>query len=270
MGSGSRLISEVDVGIRSGPLTRKQAHMIRRTIISASIATVVALFSFAPAAHADSAYRYWSYFTSADGTWTYAMKGPADLVPPDGTVEGWRFAVTSDAMATPPNPTAAPDFATLCKDVPAEAGKKRVGLVIDAGPAAVAPAGETPLSQSVACTVVPLEATGMQVLESLDKVRLDKGMVCGIDGYPATECSPTVDLALASLNGDAPSTAASASSDSSAPADTMSTQAAANESSSATPTSTSSGNGSMWITFLIIGLVILAVGFVMTRSRRRG
>lgn len=243
--------------------------MIRRTIISTGVATVVALFAFAPAAHADSAYRYWSYFTSSDGTWTYAMKGPADIVPADGTVDGWRFAVTSDAMATPPNPTAAPDFATLCKDVPAEAGKKRVGLVIDAGPTAVAPAGETPLNQSVACTVVPVDATGLQVLESLDKVRLDKGLVCGIDGYPATECAPTVDLALASLNGDA-STAASAAPATSASTDAMSTQAAPSESSSATPTSTSSGNGSMWITFLIIGLVILVVGFVITRSRRRG
>jgi len=243
--------------------------MIRRTIISASVATVVALFVFAPAAHADSAYRYWSYFTSSDGTWTYAMKGPADLVPADGTVDGWRFAVTSDAMATPPNPTAAPDFATLCKDVPAEAGKKRVGLVIDAGPAAVAPAGETPLNRSVACTVVPVDATGLQVLESLDKVRLDKGLVCGIDGYPATECSPTVDIALADLNGDTP-TAASAAPATSASSDAMSTQAAPSESSSATPTSTSSGNGSMWITFLIIGLVILVVGFVITRNRRRG
>jgi len=243
--------------------------MIRRTIISASVATVVALFVFAPAAHADSAYRYWSYFTSSDGTWTYAMKGPADLVPADGTVDGWRFAVTSDAMATPPNPTAAPDFATLCKDVPAEAGKKRVGLVIDAGPAAVAPAGETPLNRSVACTVVPVDATGLQVLESLDKVRLDKGLVCGIDGYPATECSPTVDIALADLNGDTP-TAASAAPATSASSDAMSTQAAPSESSSATPTSTSSGNGSMRITFLIIGLVILVVGFVITRNRRRG
>ena len=243
--------------------------MIRRTIISASVATVVALFVFAPAAHADSAYRYWSYFTSSDGTWTYAMKGPADLVPADGTVDGWRFAVTSDAMATPPNPTAAPDFATLCKDDPAEAGKKRVGLVIDAGPAAVAPAGETPLNRSVACTVVPVDATGLQVLESLDKVRLDKGLVCGIDGYPATECSPTVDIALADLNGDTP-TAASAAPATSASSDAMSTQAAPSESSSATPTSTSSGNGSMRITFLIIGLVILVVGFVITRNRRRG
>jgi LPXTG-motif cell wall-anchored protein len=26
----------------------------------------------------------------------------------------------------------------------------------------------------------------------------------------------------------------------------------------------------MWITFLIIGLVILVVGFVITRNRRRG
>ncbi|MEI8261287.1 MAG: SCO2322 family protein [Actinomycetes bacterium] len=243
--------------------------MIRRTIISASVATVVALFVFAPAAHADSAYRYWSYFTSSDGTWTYAMKGPADLVPADGTVEGWRFAVTSDAMATPPTPVQVPDFATLCKDVPAEAGKKRVGLVIDAGPAAVAPAGETPLNRSVACTVVPVDATGLQVLESLDKVRLDKGLVCGIDGYPATECSPTVDIALADLNGDTP-TAASAAPATSASSDAMSTQAAPSESSSATPTSTSSGNGSMRITFLIIGLVILVVGFVITRNRRRG
>jgi len=241
----------------------------RSRLISALAASAITVLALAPAAHAASAYRYWSYFTSSDGTWTYAMKGPADLVPADGTVEGWRFAVTSDAMATPPTPVQVPDFATLCKDVPAEAGKKRVGLVIDAGPAAVAPAGETPLNRSVACTVVPVDATGLQVLESLDKVRLDKGLVCGIDGYPATECSPTVDIALADLNGDTP-TAASAAPATSASSDAMSTQAAPSESSSATPTSTSSGNGSMWITFLIIGLVILVVGFVITRNRRRG
>ena len=115
-------------------------------VFAASAITVLAL---APAAHAASAYRYWSYFTSSDGTWTYAMKGPADLVPADGTVEGWRFAVTSDAMATPPTPVQAPDFATLCKDVPAEAGKKRVGLVIDAGPAAVAQQRETQINRSI-------------------------------------------------------------------------------------------------------------------------
>ena len=246
--------------------------MIRRIIISAAIATCIATVALAPAAHADSAYRYWSYFTSSDGTWAFAMKGPADLVPADGTVEGWRFAVTSDAMATPPTPFAAPDFATLCKDVPAEEGKKRVGIVIDAGPAAVAPEGETPLNQSVACTAVEMDATGLQVLESLDKVRLDKGMVCGIDGYPATECSPAVDIALASLNGDSPSSAPS-----SAPSSEMTTTTstdvspsavAASESSS--QASTSSGSGSMWITFLVVGLVILAVSFVMARSRRRG
>jgi hypothetical protein len=242
--------------------------MIRRIIISTAIATSIATVALAPAAHADSAYRYWSYFTSSDGTWAFAMKGPADLVPADGTVEGWRFAVTSDAMATPPTPFAAPDFATLCKDVPAEEGKKRVGIVIDAGPAAVAPDGETPLNQSVACTVVEMDATGLQVLESLDKVRLDKGMVCGIDGYPASECSPAVDIALASLNGDTPSSAPSPEMTTTTSTDASPSAVAANEPPS--ETSTSSGNGSMWITFLVIGLVILAVGFVMTRSRRRG
>ena len=240
-------------------------------VFAASAITVLAL---APAAHAASAYRYWSYFTSSDGTWTYAMKGPADLVPADGTVEGWRFAVTSDAMATPPTPVQAPDFATLCKDVPAEAGKKRVGLVIDAGPAAVAPAGETPLNRSVACTVVAMDATGMQVLESLDKVRLDKGMVCGIDGYPATECSPTVDIALADLNGDAPSsTNAAAASAAASAAPMMSTAAdvtAAPTTASDATSAPSSGNGSMWITFAVIGVGIIAAGFLLSRSRRRG
>jgi len=242
--------------------------MIRRIIISTAIATSIATVALAPAAHADSAYRYWSYFTSSDGTWAFAMKGPADLVPADGTVEGWRFAVTSDAMATPPTPFAAPDFATLCKDVPAEEGKKRVGIVIDAGPAAVAPEGEIPINKSVACTVVEMDATGLQVLESLDKVRLDKGMVCGIDGYPASECSPAVDIALASLNGDTPSSAPSPEMTTTTATDASPSAVAANEPPS--ETSTSSGNGSMWITFLVIGLVILAVGFVMTRSRRRG
>jgi hypothetical protein len=246
-------------------------HPITRPrLIAALAAAAITVLALAPAAHAASAYRYWSYFTSSDGTWAYAMKGPADLVPADGTVEGWRFAVTSDAMATPPTPVQVPDFATLCKDVPAEAGKKRVGIVIDAGPAAIAPAGETPLNRSVGCTVVPTDATGMQVLESLDKVRLDKGMVCGIDGYPATECSPTVDIALADLNGDAPSSgssaAASASPMMSTAADGTASQSAMSDATSAP----SSGNGSMWVTFAVIGAGIIAAGLLLSRSRRRG
>ena len=45
--------------------------MFRRIITSVGIATIVATVALAPAAHAASAYRYWSYFTSSDGTWTY-------------------------------------------------------------------------------------------------------------------------------------------------------------------------------------------------------
>jgi len=145
-----------------------------------------------------------------------------------------------------------------------------VGLVIDAGPAAVAPAGETPLNRSVACTVVAMDATGMQVLESLDKVRLDKGMVCGIDGYPATECSPTVDIALADLNGDAPSSATSAAASAEPMMSTAADVTAAPSAASDATSAPSSGNGSMWITFAVIGVGIIAAGFLLSRSRRRG
>jgi hypothetical protein len=35
-------------------------------------------------------------------------------------------------------------------------------------------------------------ANGQQVLDAAADLRLDKGIVCGIDGYPASTCSVTV------------------------------------------------------------------------------
>jgi hypothetical protein len=39
---------------------------------------------------------------------------------------------------------------------------------------------------------VPAKATGQDVLETVAKVRAEKGLVCGVDGYPASGCSVTV------------------------------------------------------------------------------
>ncbi|NEA17447.1 SCO2322 family protein, partial [Streptomyces halstedii] len=89
-------------------------------------------------------YRYWSFWEGGTGTtWTYATQGPSLVRPDDGTVQGFRFAVSEDSQDAA-RPRRAPDFAAICAGTPAQDGRKRVALVIDAGTAADAPDGETP------------------------------------------------------------------------------------------------------------------------------
>lgn len=92
-------------------------------------------------AHAEDGYRFWGYYQYTGGQWAFAQKGSEAVVPTDGAVEGWRFAVGG---AKPRVPRAAGDFTTICGSTPAETGKKRVALVIDPGTAADSTAGATP------------------------------------------------------------------------------------------------------------------------------
>jgi hypothetical protein len=151
----------------------------------------------APAqASAATAYRYWALYLGHGSTWQYAQRGPASEYPADGDVEGWRFAIQTDA-AGGLTPRDVPDFATLCATTPAKAGDIRVGLVIDFGVANDAPAHESPPAGVVpGCVYVHAGVTGAAVLEAATTVRIgtgvDAGLVCGIDGYPKTECAPSV------------------------------------------------------------------------------
>jgi len=54
---------------------------------------ILAMTAIAPAARAESAYRYWTYWQGNAGAWQFATQGPATSNPADGSVEGWRFAV---------------------------------------------------------------------------------------------------------------------------------------------------------------------------------
>ena len=75
------------------------------------------------------AFRYWGYY-AADGTaWTFAQVGPADTVPTDGSVEGWRLAVADEASTRYQRAT--PDFETLCGAATAEEGQKREPPLLD-------------------------------------------------------------------------------------------------------------------------------------------
>jgi hypothetical protein len=148
-----------------------------------------------PSAHAEDAYRYWSYWWgTADGSWAFAETGPADRVVTDGDVEGWLFLTSADAVPAQ-QPAVAPDFAALCPDGEPVPGQVRVGLVIDFGTAADVPAGdaipegENPQQQ---CVIVPQGSTAEQVLAAAAEVRNEQGAVCGIAGYPATGCFEVV------------------------------------------------------------------------------
>jgi hypothetical protein len=136
-----------------------------------------------------TSYRFWSYWTGGSD-WTFSSEGAARR-PPDGGVDGWRFAISPASSSTIP-PRQSPSFNRLCGSTPAQDGHKRVGLVIDFGTSSDAPDGESPPAVITTCAVVPDDANGYEVLMTVAQLRTDSGLICGINGYPATECGLVV------------------------------------------------------------------------------
>ena len=134
-------------------------------------------------------YRYWSYWTGSDSGWTYSSWGPASLRPADGSVEGWRFGVSSGTTGAGLQPRATADFDRICADTQADEGFKRVAVIIDPGLAEDAPDGESPGGLWAMCVSASPSATGADILRSAASVRTQAGMVCGLAGYPARECA---------------------------------------------------------------------------------
>jgi hypothetical protein len=163
----------------------------------AALAGYAALAIVVPGqANAATAYRYWAYYVGHGNSWQYSQRGPATEYPVDGEVQGWRFGVQVDA-GNGLLPGAKPDFGTLCESTPARAGEIRVGVVIDFGLATDAPAHQKPPAGVVrGCVYVRDGGTGADVLQAAAAVRIgtgsDAGLVCGIDGYPKTECAVAV------------------------------------------------------------------------------
>jgi hypothetical protein len=137
-----------------------------------------------------TAYRYWSYWVGGGDGWSFSTQGAARR-PADGTVDGWRFSVGEASSSTTP-PRREPSFARICGDTDPVAGSKRVGLVVDFGTTSDAPPGETPPTLLVRCVVVPEDANGYDVLSTAVTLRTQDGLICGMAGYPATECGAPV------------------------------------------------------------------------------
>jgi len=157
--------------------------------------SVLILSLLAPTpSHGAKGYRYWGYFQAAAGasTWSAAMTGPSVEVN-DGDVEGWTFVFSSNDIPAV-TPMMDPDFATLCGETPETSGKIRVGLVVDFGAGNIAPDGEIPNEFFSDCVVVDRGSVGLDVLEAALDIRAgDSGLICGIAGYPASECGAEID-----------------------------------------------------------------------------
>ncbi|WP_326735947.1 SCO2322 family protein [Streptomyces sp. NBC_01022] len=138
-------------------------------------------------------YRYWSFWEGSGSGWAYATQGPSLVRPDDGSVQGFRFAVSADSQDAA-KPRSSPDFAKICADTPAEGGTKRVALVIDPGTAADAPDGETPPALRTACAQVAQDASSAEALASVAKpLRYGSdALLCAISGYPASGCGEQV------------------------------------------------------------------------------
>ncbi|MFJ9564881.1 SCO2322 family protein [Streptomyces fuscichromogenes] len=142
---------------------------------------------------AATGYRYWSFWERDGARWTYATQGPSTARPADGSVEGFRFAVSEDsADASRPRGTA--EFGTICAGTPAVGGRKRVALVVDFGTPADASPGEKPPVRRTACAVVAEDATAAEALATAAKpLRYDtNALLCAIGGYPERGCGEKV------------------------------------------------------------------------------
>ncbi|MFG2564339.1 SCO2322 family protein [Streptomyces sp. NPDC048567] len=164
---------------------------VARALALLVVGAVLALLG-AGAAQA-AGYRYWSFWEGSGNGWSYATQGPSLVRPDDGSVQGFRFAVSADSQDAS-KPRRAPDFAKVCADTPAKDGSKRVAVVIDPGTAADAPDGETPPPLRTACARVAKDASSAEALAAVAKpLRYDaSAMLCAISGYPATGCGEQV------------------------------------------------------------------------------
>ena len=218
------------------------------------------IFVSQPATAAESAYRYWSFWLPSNGAWQYAQQGPATIAVADGDVLGWRFGVSrqSDASAPEPRFDASSVWEIGCSDVAPAAGTARVAVAVDFGVPEHSPSGELPPANVLACATVGVGASGAEALSEVVDLRVDSGLICAFDGYPATECAPTVTLDEIA---NTPDTALSP--------DHGSTTVAGDQDLSSVEAPTSS---SSIVHLAIIGIVIFAtlasIALVLTRKSR--
>ncbi|MFF3174970.1 SCO2322 family protein [Streptomyces sp. NPDC057900] len=224
----------------------------RATTLLVVLGAVLSVFLGTGTAQA-AGYRYWSFWEGSGSGWAYATQGPSLVRPDDGSVQGFRFAVSADSQDAA-KPRRSPDFAKICADTPAKGGTKRVALVIDPGTAADAPQGETPPPPRTACARVPKDASSAEALAAVAKpLRYGSdALLCAISGYPVAGCGEQVSGTTGTESGRA-------------------TASAPTSASASAPGGGGSGGGpSAGVLFGVGAVLLLGIAAVAQARRRRG
>lgn len=170
---------------------------IQRTVSTLVLAVVGVCASclLSNTAQAAVVYRYWTYWQVSNSQWMFAQAGPASITPANGSVEGWRFGISSSSADQKMSPQfmASTAFEVICANETPPAGMKRVALVIDPGLPQHAPRGESPGVLFTQCVQIQESANGYDVLRQAQPVRTDNGLICAITDYPRQECAEAVD-----------------------------------------------------------------------------
>ena len=167
-----------------------------RTTTTITLLVAVAWLGGASPVLAETAYRYWSFWTVTEGTWTYANVGPASVEVRDGDAFGWRFGISTEQGSpdAAPRAEAGELFALACAETPPEVDHVRVGFILDSGGPDSTPDGQVTPAPRMACGVVPQGSTSAVALSGVAELRVEAGFVCAIDGYPQGECAPAIEL----------------------------------------------------------------------------
>ena len=221
----------------------------------------------APSAQAADVYRYWAYFTVKDGAFVAQQTGPAGSDPKDGDIEGYRYAAPAN-FEKPNLPRAdlgEVTFDAVCGDKTAEAGQKRVAVLLDFGVDSDAADGETPPEPEALCAVVDEKANGLQTLQAVaPEVRTQKSsfgpLVCGISGYPATGCADVKAPQGSPADGPAVEFTGLAGEESASPGSSDSDTSAASDSDS-----NDDSNAPLLIGLAVLVVAIVASGVVLQR-----
>lgn len=172
-------------------LAQRAPRVLLALLLPVLAAAGLALTTAAPA-HAEDGYRYWNYSHLQGEKWVFADTGPGDHTPEDGAVEGWRYGTSTVSQGIFPRADLAEvTFDAVCEGTEAAEGEKRVAVLVDFGTEEDAQGASVP-DPVAECAVVPADATGAQVLESVVEVRQADGLICALEGYPAQGCGDPV------------------------------------------------------------------------------
>lgn len=172
-----------------------------------AVALLLAVLPVTTAAAEPGSYRYWAFWERSgndeDGKdWSYATKGPSVLRPGDGTVLGFRFALSEDSDDAA-EPRGDVEFDAVCEGTEAKKDRKRVAIRIDFGTAEDTPGRAHPPKARTACAQVAEDASAAEALAAVtDRLRYNSdALLCAIDGYPRQGCGEAVSDDKASGDG---------------------------------------------------------------------